>query len=1288
MADASDGMQRNWVAGRGVVDSLVAVRGADGTALLASTGPAGQVLLHEPSGRLVRELAEHRWARLVGTVPAAGGRELLVLAGIGDRIRLVDPDSGRPIRHLAAGDVRATAGGVTGDGRTVLVTGGSDRAVMVWDAESGTLLHRLPAHKAEVSVLAVDADFGGDLLLASADGNGVIRVWTIGSAATLIHELTAPGSSRVYALAFLPAAPGRTLLAAADALDVTLWDPVTGERIRKLSENGVDLSESIWTETLAVVPTDDGALLAAAGDSTVRLWNPNTGALVRTLTGHRKPVQALAVLTAADGRTLVASAGEDIRLWDPSTGELAHRYTGHPDALTAMTVVSMPGRGALLATLDAGGAVRLWDPMNGQQVSDLPGAALGTIAAASTADGSSVLLYEDYLSGAHVVDPASGETIRRLRRPPRWRRALRRDHRPWANAFATFSMSGQPAVAAACDDGTIRIWDLASGAFVQQLAAHRGPAHALIAATAPDGRTYLVSGGYDGVLRAWDTTDGKFKQEQLPTNTTIVLALAVVTLPDGRPMLASAGSDNVVRLWDRGSGAWHRELVGHTDWVRALAAVDLPGGAPLLASAGDDGTVRLWDPVTGHEVRRLTGHTDAVRALATVPLPDGRVLLASAGDDGTLRLWNPATGALLMRFGGTADRPAGRDLIGRDALATALATALRPRRPVTPGPDTAADEPDGDDETGPTVITVDGRWGSGKTSLMRLAQAKLEPFESWPEQHLPRPWWRRPLDRPLRRIAAGWRRHLRVVTVDRALAGGPFLTTPPARGSGVLTAWFNPWSHQSGEQVWAGLARVIMDAAEEVLFGSDQHRYWFGRNLPRLDRRAVQATLRRRLLSPLLRTGAFALLVPAVVKLVDPAYRFPAFGTQVPGTALALGLPAALITAGLLHTCWRYIFGAAAGYLPADLFRGPVLGEPLGAPASAASELTRDPLYHARSGYLYLVQHDMHTLLDDLKRAGCELIVFIDDLDRCTPATTRQVFEAISVFLSEQFPATRFVIGLDPVVVAAHMDTAFTAENSDVKHADDPSPGWSFLRKLVQLPIRLPAVPDHGVERLLDSTLGPVPSASAGTSTAGRVGTGAGATAAPNPAAAPPPPPATQAARPDSASEANGADAPETDGAGAPETDGAGAAGSDPATIILEEHPHLRELVRERLLAQPERSVRDAKRLLTVWQFYFRVLDLVDPLTGQAAVDRGCRLVTLAEIITRWPAIQHLLHSTVDGHRGLQLLAEATGEHAWTTAIAQTRLDHPAHATACRHLRDLLSRYDGREVAAIAARLL
>jgi hypothetical protein len=80
---------------------------------------------------------------------------------------------------------------------------------------------------------------------------------------------------------------------------------------------------------------------------------------------------------------------------------------------------------------------------------------------------------------------------------------------------------------------------------------------------------------------------------------------------------------------------------------------------------------------------------------------------------------------------------------------------------------------------------------------------------------------------------------------------------------------------------------------------------------------------------------------------------------------LALALPALLLTAGLAHTAARACFAQAVSFLPADLFTGPVpAGVTVHEDGTRAAD-PNDPLHYSRSGYLYLVQHDVSQLLTD-----------------------------------------------------------------------------------------------------------------------------------------------------------------------------------------------------------------------------------------------------------------------------------------------------------------------------------
>ena len=186
-------------------------------------------------------------------------------------------------------------------------------------------------------------------------------------------------------------------------------------------------------------------------------------------------------------------------------------------------------------------------------------------------------------------------------------------------------------LASGSHDGTVRIWDAASGLERVVLEGHTAGVTAV--AVSPDG-TWLASGSHDGTVRIWDAASG-LERVVLEGHTDGVTAVAVS--PDGI-WLASGSRDGTVRIWDAASGQQRAVLSGHTAPIRTVAIS--PDGT-WLASGSTDGTVRVWDAASGLERAVLSGHTSDVTAVAVSP--DG-TWLASGSRDRTMRIWDAASG--------------------------------------------------------------------------------------------------------------------------------------------------------------------------------------------------------------------------------------------------------------------------------------------------------------------------------------------------------------------------------------------------------------------------------------------------------------------------------------------------------------------------------------------------------------------------------------------------------------------------------------------------------------------
>jgi WD40 repeat protein len=208
-------------------------------------------------------------------------------------------------------------------------------------------------------------------------------------------------------------------------------------------------------------------------------------------------------------------------------------------------------------------------------------------------------------------------------------------HRDWVVAV-TMTPDGRAAVSAS-GDGTLKLWDLATG---QALTTFTGHEAAVNAVAAPDDRRAL-SASDDRTLRLWDRSTGQL----LRTLTGHARAVRAVTVtPDGRHAL-SGSDDHTLKLWDLATGQVLRSMAGHVSTVKAVAVT--PDGRYGL-SASAYGTVRIRDLASGEAVRTLDGHHDRLTALAISP--DCRHVLSAS--DSTLRVRDLSSGQVLRRLTG------------------------------------------------------------------------------------------------------------------------------------------------------------------------------------------------------------------------------------------------------------------------------------------------------------------------------------------------------------------------------------------------------------------------------------------------------------------------------------------------------------------------------------------------------------------------------------------------------------------------------------------------------------
>ena len=104
------------------------------------------------------------------------------------------------------------------------------------------------------------------------------------------------------------------------------------------------------------------------------------------------------------------------------------------------------------------------------------------------------------------------------------------------------------------------------------------------------------------------------------------------------------------------------------------------------------------------------------------------------------------------------------------------------------------------------------------------------------------------------------------------------------------------------------------------------------------------------------------------------------------------------------------------------------------------AEVDKDTIYFDG---IHKIENEMRNIMS--KYPLTRVIVFIDDLDRCSPTKALEVFESIKVFLG--IDGFVYIIGLSHVTISKLITVQY--KESGIK-------GEQYIKKIIQIPIILP----------------------------------------------------------------------------------------------------------------------------------------------------------------------------------------------------------------------------------------
>jgi WD40 repeat protein len=255
------------------------------------------------------------------------------------------------------GGVRALA--FSPDGST-LATGGTDKAVRIWDLGSGQEMREL-VHRDGILDVAFSP---GGTHLAAACGGTETQLWDV-AAGRVLHQVV---SMFGHAVAF---SPDGSQLAMTTVNGARTISASTGRKVRRLKARMSYAAKGWGFFALAFNP--DGSELAAGGSydplvgrgyGVAKVWNTTSGEEILTL-AHDPPGTVTAVAFDPTGNWLATGGGGNnvAIIWATSTGNVLRQLV-HGDIVSALTFTPDSSQ---LATGCHDRFARLWDTGSGRE---------------------------------------------------------------------------------------------------------------------------------------------------------------------------------------------------------------------------------------------------------------------------------------------------------------------------------------------------------------------------------------------------------------------------------------------------------------------------------------------------------------------------------------------------------------------------------------------------------------------------------------------------------------------------------------------------------------------------------------------------------------------------------------------------------------------------------------------------------------------------------------------------------------------------------------------------------
>jgi WD40 repeat protein len=562
-----------------------------------------------------------------------------------------------------AGDIFSVAYGGPPEGEFI-VSGGSDKIMRQWNLNSGTMSER--PHKAKVISVAVSPD---NPVVVSGGEDGIIRLWNRDKPHVEPVELRGHEAT-VQQVIFSPADSNFLISAGDDGL-IIVWNLKERCRTQQSKQQPVRI--------LNFAVSREGLIAAASADGYVRVFR-----LLENVTPCSNPIKKEKTVSAPPTpEFLMIQEGEF-----PGHGGLVMGTAFNPE-------------GTRLASTGQEGSIRIWGYKT-------PGFSLAQLELASDAQQSipkpgnvtAVAISPNSESIAAGDDKGTIYLWNSFHRPDFEPVTLPPDRHWHAHGQAIHSLAfsqigSRSVIVSGGDDGMLKRWEASSqDGFGPDMEDQAEPIRSI--AVSPN-EQLVAAGSKDGTIRIWDIATGKnIRRLEKPSYAQEGYELYTVSFTGDGNYLAVGDSYIGLRVLEIDKPESERRLQGHIDPIKSLSR----GGAKWLLSVGADGRILEWQPtilerptVGGlkkhDEFKSRLGFRDHTALTSIDTSRDGKLILIG-GRQGRIELWDGSehvqlsahfVGHLTADIQAVALAPDGKFFVTADASTILL----------WPGPDQWAD---------------------------------------------------------------------------------------------------------------------------------------------------------------------------------------------------------------------------------------------------------------------------------------------------------------------------------------------------------------------------------------------------------------------------------------------------------------------------------------------------------------------------------------------------------------------------------------------------------------------